>query len=804
MGERDMKPTRAHVSLQSTSQFKSWLVAGTSAVALLAEPALAQTAPSASPDARSELEAEVVIVTAERRETRLQETPLAVTSLSGSALKAQQIESPLDLQFSIPNTLIAASTAVTIRGVGRALTGEQGVATYVNGVYAAPLLGNEFYDLQRIEVLRGPQGTLYGRNATAGLVNVQTRRAGEEFSAEGSIMIGNFNSRRFEAAVDVPLGPVRQRFAGYKQGRNGYIKNIYTGNQIDGRDQFAVRSTTEFELGGVEVKLYASYFEEEDDRAFLTKSLCTSNRALGCSPAELSTGAPDSRATVFHTFYAALGLLPAPTADFYAGAVNPSDLREVSVDVNPYYFASEENITLNLTRDFGALKLAYVYGNTKTQFRYQQDYDNVTTEVRLTRPITYTLDGENNITSDRIQIANRFDSRSTIETHELSLASDFDGALNFNIGFYWLDANTPSRQRVFNSALAARGQALALPAAISVSDVDTIARPTKSQAAFGQVYYQFTERAKLTIGARYTVDKVGSESRSVLLSNPAYVKRETEFEVWTGRASFDYKIPVPFTDASLGYVSWSRGYKAGGFNPVNATNPNPTFEPEFVDAIEMGLKNTLWGGKAQANVTLFQYDYQNLQLTQRIAASSVTTNSNADIRGAEFELFAKLTDRLRIDANLSLLDTEVLGFSSVDAANPAQSTTIATPIVVVNLSGNRLPYSPKWSYKLGAQYRFDVIGGWSALARLDYFQQDAFFAREYNTSNDRLPGWSLMNLKVSLSKPNAPLEIDFFVKNLEDKDNITGLTVQDSLVGRFRNATIMDPRTFGIILSSRF
>jgi outer membrane receptor protein involved in Fe transport len=126
---------------------------------------------------------------------------------------------------------------------------------------------------------------------------------------------------------------------------------------------------------------------------------------------------------------------------------------------------------------------------------------------------------------------------------------------------------------------------------------------------------------------------------------------------------------------------------------------------------------------------------------------------------------------------------------------------VATPVVVVNLSGNRLPYSPEWSYKLGAQYRFDVTAGWSAFARLDYFQQDAFFARKYNTRNDRLPGWSQMNLKVSLTKPNVPLEIDLFVKNLEDKENITGLTVQDSLVGRFRNATIMDPRTFGIIWS---
>jgi iron complex outermembrane recepter protein len=763
----------------------------------IAGPAYAQTAPGAAVD-------EEIIVTAERRETKLKETPIAVTAITAESLKAQQIDSPLDLQFSVPNTLIAASTAVTIRGVGRALTGEQGVATYVNGVYVPPLLGNEFFDFERLEVLRGPQGTLYGRNATAGVVSIHTRRPGDTIAGNASVMLGNFASSRIEAGLDLPIGPIRQRFAGYKQNRDGFIENVATGEDIDGRDQYAVRSTTEFTIAGIEASLFISHFEEEDDRAFLTKSLCTSNRVLGCDPFTLSTGAPDSRATIFHTFYAGLGLLPAPTADFYAAARNPTDLRQVSVDVNPYYFASERNITLNLSRSFGPITASYIYGNLKSRFQYQQDYDNVTTDVRLTRPITYTLDGTNTITSDRIQIANRFDSRAKVETHELGFASDFDGFFDFNLGFYWYDANSPSRQRVFNSALAARGQALSLPAALAVSDVDTINRTTKSQAVYGQTYFQLSERAKLTLGARYTEDKVGSESRSVLLNNPPYVKRETEFQVWTGRASFDYKLTLPFTDSTLAYASWSRGYKAGGFNPVNAANPNPTFEPEFVDAIELGLKNTLANGKVQANVTAFDYDYKNLQLTQRIAATSVTTNSNAKIRGVEFELAARPIEALRLDANLSLLDSEVLGFQSVDAANPAQSATVASPVVVANLSGNRLPYTPEWSYKLGAAYDVGLLGGWTATARIDYFRQDAFFAREYNTSNDRLPGWSQMNAKLSFTNPDSPVQAEVFVKNIENKDNITGLTVQDSLVGRFRNATIMDPRTYGLILSAKF
>ena len=781
----------------------SGLLAGTTcAVVLLAPmPLLAQTTQPADSDTQTS----DIVVTAERRETKLQDTPLAITALSASVIRARQIVTEQDAQFSIPNVITASSTSLTIRGVGRALTGEQGVATYVNGVYQVPILGNEFFDVAQLEVLRGPQGTLYGRNATAGVLSLATTRPGDKFGGYVNAQAGNFKALRVEGAIDVPLGPIRQRFAGYGQRRDGFITNVFNGNDIDGREQFGLRSTTEFSLADFDVTLFVSYFRERDNRAFLTKSLCSPNRALGCDPTALATGAPDSRATIFHTLYSALGLLSSPTTSFYANAINPSDLRSVSADIDPFYDARSFATSLQVARKFGPITLKYVFGRERARFEYRQDYDNVSVPVRLTRPVTYTLNGIDTITSDAIQIANRFESRSRLDTHELTLSSAFKGAFNFSLGGYIFVADAPSRQRVFNSALAARGQALGLAPEISLSDVDTTRRSTKSLAFYGQAYLNITPTTKLTTGVRWTRDKVDILSRTLLLSNPAYTPRSTEFTAWTGRVSLDQSIDLGGGDKALLYASWARGYKAGGFNPVSAAVANPVFLPETLDAYEAGLKSTIFDGLAQVNLTAFHYDYKNLQLTQRTAATSVTTNTDARINGLEMELSARPAARLGLDANLSVLDAKVVNFASVDVANPAQSLTATTPAVTVNLSGNRLPYSPRWSFKLGAQYTVDLSSRWNSTLRVDYFRQGEFFAREYNTATDRIAGWSQLNARLTFApRGDSTLEFGLFVKNLTNSSNITGLTVQDALVGRFRNATILDPRTWGLTVSKRF
>jgi outer membrane receptor protein involved in Fe transport len=262
-------------------------------------------------------------------------------------------------------------------------------------------------------------------------------------------------------------------------------------------------------------------------------------------------------------------------------------------------------------------------------------------------------------------------------------------------------------------------------------------------------------------------------------------------------------LDVGFTQDTLLYASVSTGYKGGGLNPGNAVASG--FRPETVTAYEVGAKNTLLNRSLQANLAAFFYDYTDLQLGQRIAGNVRTSNADAEIYGAEAEFIWSPTDQLLFDANLSYLHTEIGEFLTIDAANPAQSLTATTPTVLVNLNGNRLPFSPTYKIKVGGQYSMDLgASGWTGVLRADVAYQDEYFAREFNTPNDRIDGWMQVDLQARAENAAGDLQVQFFIKNATDEDNITNSIVEDALVGRYRNARILEPRIYGVALTKRF
>jgi outer membrane receptor protein involved in Fe transport len=250
------------------------------------------------------------------------------------------------------------------------------------------------------------------------------------------------------------------------------------------------------------------------------------------------------------------------------------------------------------------------------------------------------------------------------------------------------------------------------------------------------------------------------------------------------------------------YGSYSTGYKGGGLNNSNSA---PTYGPEEVIAYEVGAKNTLAGGRVQANVTGFIYEYTGLQLGQRINGGVVTRNADADIWGLEGEFLYAPSRNWLFDMNLSYLNTEIANFVSEDAANPAQSLTATTPTVAVNLAGNELPHAPKSKIKVGGQYTTAAFAtNWTATFRLDAVWQDKYFAREYNSPTDRIDAWGVIDLQARLDNREEGFSIRAFVKNVSDEDNITNIIIEDALVGRYRNVRLLEPRTFGVILEKKF
>lgn len=376
---------------------KPELYLGAAAVALFASPVMAQ---DAGDDADT-----VIIVTAQRQAQSLQEVPIAVSAFDSEALESQQIENASDLQLTLPNVSFTKSnftaSSFTIRGIGDLCVGvscDSATAIHLN---SAPLFGTrlfetEYFDLERIEVLRGPQGTLFGRNATSGVVNVVTAKPDlSGFGADAEFEYGNYNSIKAKGMVNLPIGDsIGARVAGFYLKRDGYTDNLYDGNDIDGRDMFAVRGSLRFEPGpDTTIDLMGYYFEEDDDRLRIQKQLCQRDPTgvLGCLNSRRDFAKTNSNSTftgtlgsqeffnvalgAFGPLVNNLGLNSLYGPDAYANFQEPADVRKVNTQFTPEYFADELQLQAHIEHNFGPIQLGVTGTYQETSVDSRQDYN---------------------------------------------------------------------------------------------------------------------------------------------------------------------------------------------------------------------------------------------------------------------------------------------------------------------------------------------------------------------------------------------------------------------------------------------
>jgi outer membrane receptor protein involved in Fe transport len=548
------------------------------------------------------------------------------------------------------------------------------------------------------------------------------------------------------------------------------------------------------------------YYRERSSRSRENKRLCKATPVLGCSPVELGFDSPNAQATVFQRLLALVGtgagIFP-PGGNIYAGAPNPTNLRQVSADYDPTFFGEELLGTLEVSHDFGGISLISLTGYARGETEANTDYDNAALPFRFLRPITYRLDDDTVLTTNELRTSDSFKAKGRTWTQELRLVSDFDGLFNFTVGGFYLNTKGSSSFEIFHPALELAAIAFGLPEASRRFINESPFSQTKSWAAFGETYLQLSDATKLTFGLRYTEDEKAIRTRTILLSPPGpFVEADRSYSKVTGRAAIDHKMSFGPAGESLLYASYARGYKAGGLNPGNSNTP--AFDPETIDAFEVGAKNELFGRTLQANLAAFYYKYKDLQLGQRIAGTAITSNGDARVWGLEGEFLFVPTRQLQLNANLSYLNTRIKDFLTIDAANPAQidprvNAPTRTPEVQVNLRGNELPYAPDFKINVGAQYTMPLGGtGWSATLRGDYVRQSSYFAREFNTPNDRIKGWSIGNALLRFTNEPETLGVELFVKNIGDSDAITSSIIEDAQVGSYRNVRVLEPRTYGI------
>lgn len=742
----------------NTLHLRSLLVVGASAAALssVASPAFAQSV------------IEELVVTAQRREQALQDVPVAVSAFSEDTLRTQRLDGGQNLLQAIPNVNFSRSNFggynFSIRGIGTKVvgSGEAGVSFHQNN---SPLTANrladaEFYDVERVEVLRGPQGTLYGRNATGGVVNIITNKpiVGDD-SMSGWLTgeYGNFNTTRLRGAVNIPLtDKMAFRAAAAWIQRDGFGENTYTGNDADDRDITSTRLS--FRLSPnewLDATALWEHFNEKDHRSRIGKQLCIpdpgpvsiggvptgANRnffSQGCLPGsryqDAAYGAVNSVATL-GGLLAQLGGLS--NGNLNEGKQQDHDLRNIESTIDPIYQGQQDffqiDVAVRITED---LTLASLTSLNENEGYSYQDYNRIVGTrgfapvgaMNLVAPGGFVNDPQvgrdNKLRSFDLGIG---DSKEF--TQEVRLYSAYDGAWNFNVGGIYTKFRSITDYYVFSNSLTAFAQLnnLAGIPGIFPFFVDPNFPPndnegrnyfdsrgqnlTKSNAIFGEVYWDATETIKFTLGLRQTKDektlystpitllaaptKTAPPPGSGVIPNPNFtggrgaapaIKVDYENDATTGRFNVTWTPELSFTDQSMFYASYSRGYKAGGFNtPCDTTTPGcgavtSSFDPEEVDAFEIGTKNALLNGSLILNLTGFYYNYKGYQISKIVNKSSQNENVDATIKGLEIESIWEPITNLRFNMQAGWLDTEIETGSSIDLLNRTQGDPTLTVV----------------------------------------------------------------------------------------------------------------------------
>ncbi|HEX5777097.1 MAG TPA: TonB-dependent receptor, partial [Caulobacteraceae bacterium] len=706
--------------------------------------------------------------------------PIAISAFTQESLTTHQIAGGPDLITQVPNMTFTktnfSSYSVQLRGIGTqaiSATTDPAVAVAFNNT---PFIRNrffeqEFYDLQRVEVLRGPQGTLYGRNATAGVVNIISQKP--KFVAEAKLSgdVSNFSSSRLEGMVNIPLveDKVALRLAGAWTKRDGYAVNELTGNPIDGRDLWSTRLSLRIAPNdAVDVNLIWEHFEEDDDRLRSGKQLCkkdvvthvagmevgydewmpnsgqgglmataNANFSQGCERESLYS--PDSYQTPMGRmlpYYVPLSSIGLPTAlgDPYRSEVQTPDLRVIESTIDPEYRAAADLGELQISFDIGrglTLQSETAYANDSVYSL--QDFNRFNTApgaweqarpfdregVLLPGPDGGIFCDPQLGCSDRLIAVDISTAESWQFSQEFRLSSDFEGPFNFSIGANYLRADSMDKYYVFINSISLKAALVNsffelnpyiggetnnvecldqgyLPGdpfgvypvnGCTYMDPNPIGsvndeghnyflskNPYKliSYAVFGEAYYNITDELKLTAGLRWTVDKKDAPRVPTwILANqsvgyPVADVIEQEWREPTGRLTLDWKPDLGFTDETMMYFSYAHGYKAGGANPpgfvrvfyadsvvaagnasASATRPL-TFDAEFVDAFEVGSKNTLADGRVTMNLAAFYYDYKDYQISEIVDRSAFNRNFDATVWGVELEADWRPLENLKL------------------------------------------------------------------------------------------------------------------------------------------------------------
>ncbi|TBV10192.1 hypothetical protein DNK01_18215 [Stutzerimonas kirkiae] len=759
--------------------------------AFLLLPAITQAEAYADPppeavDAPYAAALEVVTVTSRKREELLQDVPLAITAYSGKELNERGVNDSRELFDTIPNLFFGRRASglppvPVIRGVyaaGNDPTIEPSVGFYVDGVYisSALQLDMSLLDIDSVEVLRGPQGTLYGKNTLSGAINIITRNPGDQPVANARVAYGNRSHLEASASVGGPLieDKLLVKLTAARRKNDPFLYNNVLGRKVEHDD-----------YTGALLSLRAL----PSDRLSVDLKLDTSRSRPSAGNAEAFSGSTAEYCRARPTgSQEPSGNCPAPWASnpFFAGHGYDFDEkahnRVVSSDIESTNDQAAHGASLHAVYTGDYLELT-----------------SITSYRRFKDDITENRDGS------AYPLLNRFglDYDTRAYSQELRLTSVNNGALQWTLGLFGfkderklgMDTGSaaPGRPGLFNAGSASTP--------IFLDDFRETSRiESDSLAAFGQASYDFNDAWSLTLGARYT-----RENREIsLLSDcdgfacpyfafaprgitPNEQKSSTRENIFTPLATLSYR-PVAHI---LTYLSASKGYKSGGYAPVFTFSVRP-FDSEEVWNYEAGAKSSWLGGRLTANLAVFHMDWKDVQISSFTGSAGFLVQNAASVinQGIELEVSSRLSERFGIGGSYGFLDSH---YDMPLAANSASRE-------------RRRPNSPRHSLNLYADYRYPLGGGWNLHARSDYSLKSGIIFRSDQVVGDRIQtGNSGLTQTYGLANARLGVEsgdwgIHLWGKNLFDKNYYLSAGIFEGIGGGYYGI-VGDPRSYGLELS---
>ncbi len=720
-----------------------------------------------------------IVVTAQKRSENLQDIPVSVTAFTADQLKDQRVGDVLALSGLSPGLQIktddnAANPRIFIRGIGvndfNPATASA-VGVYLDGVYVASPLAQMagFFDLQQVEVLRGPQGTLYGRNTTGGAINVTTKKPSNSPEADLAIDYGRFNAFKAQGGFGGPIvdGVLAFRVSGLYDKSDGYTLNRLTGNKGNDADRYAARAALRFTPDDkltVDVSMNLSQSRGG--------SILTYNRSLiAQTPEAASTALPDP---TFGYAFCKPDYYTSGQCTNAAGYANTSsnkyegDYRFEGQDIVKLYGA-----TASISYDFGA---ATLYSVTGYQSAKRDDLEETDAN-----PISI--------------FGARYIAEQDTTSQEFRLQSNGSSALRWVAGVY------AARDNLDNNSHYDVLDVLRAPDPSNPTGMDPansigvfgwpLHQKSISYAAFGQADYDLTDRLTLTGGLRWSQDKKTfhyvSDVDYGLLTLFEYDNAKT-FSSVSGRLGLLYKVTA---DANV-YATYNRGTKSGGFFSGQTTDPDDLgpYKDETVNAYEVGSKSEFLGRRLRVNVSAFYYDYKDLQVYTVIQRNGLpvqlfTNASAARVYGGEAEIEARPMTGLSLTLGASLLSAEYKDFVSLGD----------------DYSGNTLPSAPKTSVNGAARYEHPLAGG-DLVTQLDFTYRGKVYYDTANTERLSDKERAFVNGQIGWRFGDDRYELGAWGKNLFDTTNISDITPIAAF--GFDVFSMGAPRTYGVYFRAKY